>query len=150
MHKRASYSIIAGLIALAMVGGAAYWLSLPQPVDELSLRIYADPMTENLLLAFENGDYAEFSRDFDDAMKNALNLAGFQQLRSQFDSKIGDYVSGSKTFIKGERAGNYIIAYYRASYTSEPAGVAVKVVFTSDNGPAKVTGLWFSSPKLTS
>lgn len=147
---KASYVIILLIVALAAVGGVAYWLSLPQPVDEVSLRIYADPMTENLLLAIENGDYAAFSRDFDDAMKNALNLANFQQLRSQFDSKIGDYVNGSKTFIRGERTGNYIIAYYKANYTNEPAGVTVKVVFTSGNGPAKITGLWFSSPKLSS
>lgn len=147
---KASYVIILLIVALAAVGGVAYWLSLPQPVDEVSLRIYADPMTENLLLAIENGDYTEFSRDFDEAMKNALNLANFQQLRSQFDSKIGDYVNGSKAFIRGERTGNYIIAYYKANYTNEPAGVTVKVVFTSGNGPAKITGLWFSSPKLAS
>ncbi|MDI9609026.1 MAG: DUF3887 domain-containing protein [Candidatus Verstraetearchaeota archaeon] len=147
---KASYVIILLIVALAAVGGVAYWLSLPQPVDEASLRIYADPMTENLLLAIENGDYTAFSRDFDDAMKNALNLANFQQLRSQFDSKIGDYVNGSKAFIRGERTGNYIIAYYKANYTNEPAGVTVKVVFTSGNGPAKITGLWFSSPKLAS
>lgn len=132
------------------MGGAAYWLSLPQPVDETSLRIYSDPMTENLLLAIESGNYTEFSRDFDDAMKNALTLANFQQLATQFDSKIGNYIPGSKAFIKGERTGNFIIAYYKAEYTNEPAGVTVKVVFTSGNGPAKITGLWFSSPKLAS
>lgn len=147
---KASYIIIILIVALAAIGGVAYWLSLPQPVDELSLRIYSDPMTENLLLAIENGNYTEFSRDFDDAMKNALNLANFQELRSKFDSKIGDYVPGSKAFIKGERTGDFIIAYYRANYTNEPAGVTVKVVFTSGNGPARITGLWFSSPKLAS
>jgi len=119
-------------------------------VDETSLRIYSDPMTENLLLAIESGNYTEFSRDFDDAMKNALTLANFQQLATQFDSKIGNYIPGSKAFIKGERTGNFIIAYYKAEYTNEPAGVTVKVVFTSGNGPAKITGLWFSSPKLAS
>lgn len=147
---KASYIIVVLIVALAAVGGAAYWLSLPQPVDEISLRVYSDPMTENLLLAIENGNYTEFSRDFDDAMRNALNLASFQQLRSQFDSKIGHYVGGSKAFIRGERTGGYTIAYYMANYTNEPAGVTVKVVFTSGNGPAKITGLWFSSPKLAS
>ncbi|XRH75366.1 MAG: DUF3887 domain-containing protein [Candidatus Methanosuratincola verstraetei] len=150
MRVKVSRIIIVLIVALAAVGGAAYWLSLPQPVDEASLRIYSDPMTENVLLAIENGNYTEFSRDFDDAMKNALNLASFQQLASRFDSKIGDYVPGSKSFIKGERVGDFIIAYYKANYTNEPAGVTVKVVFTSVNGPAKITGLWFSSPKLAS
>ncbi|MDI9644580.1 MAG: hypothetical protein QFX35_05115 [Candidatus Verstraetearchaeota archaeon] len=147
---KASHIIIIMIFALAFVGGAAYWLSLPQPVDEVSLRVYSDPMTENLLLAIESGVYSDFSRDFDDAMKNALNQTGFQQLRLEFDSKIGDYINGSKTFIKGERIREYIIAYYKANYTNEPAGVTVKVVFTSGNGPAKITGLWFSSPKLAS
>lgn len=147
---KASYLIIALIAALAVVGGVAYWLSLPQPVDESSLRIYSDPMTENLLLALESGNYTEFSRDFDSAMRNALNLANFQQLQSQLDSKVGHYVPGSKAFIKGERTGNFVIAYYKANYTNEPSGVTVKVVFASENGAMKITGLWFSSPKLAS
>ncbi|MBC7120840.1 MAG: DUF3887 domain-containing protein [Candidatus Methanosuratus sp.] len=148
--KKSSFVIIAVIVALAAVGGIVYWLSLPQPVDEASLRVYADPMTENLLLGIENGNYTAFSRDFDDAMRNALNLTNFQQLISNLDSKVGHYVSDSKTFIKGEQTGNYIIAYYMADYTNEPAGVTVRVVFTSDNGPEKISGLWFSSPKLAS
>ncbi len=150
VRVKSSQIIVVLIVAMAAVGGVAYWLSLPQPVDEVPLRIYSDPMTENVLLAIENGNYTEFSRDFDDAMKKALNLASFQQLISQFDSKIGDYVPGSKSFIKGERVGGFIIAYYKAIYTNEPVGVTVKVVFTSGNGPAKITGLWFSSPKLAS
>ncbi len=141
MRMSASRIIIVLIVALSAVGGIAYWLSLPQPVDEASLRIYSDPMTENLLLAIESGNYTDFSRDFDNAMKNALNLAEFQQLKSSFESKIGHYVPASKTFIKGERIGEFVIAYYRADYTNEPAGVTVKVVFTSGNGPAKTAGL---------
>jgi hypothetical protein len=43
----------------------------------------------------------------------------------------------------------FIVAYYNASFTMEPSGVTVKVVF--DTGSAhQVAGLWFSSPKLNS
>ena len=33
---------------------------------------YADPATENILIAMNNGDYASFSKDFNDTMKSEL------------------------------------------------------------------------------
>jgi hypothetical protein len=142
--------IIISIVALAAVGiglGAFYYYTqMPQPVDETALRVYADPMTENLLQAINTVDYSSFSEDFDSTMKSGITEQSFISMCSTFQSKVGNYTS--KTFVRGESLQGYIIAYYSAAFTDEPAGVSVKVVFSSVNGSMKITGLWFDSPKL--
>jgi hypothetical protein len=144
--------IIISVMALVIVGVALgaiyYYTQMPQPVDEASLRIYADPMTENILQAINTVNYTSFSKDLDSTMKSSFTEQTFTSMCSTLESKIGSYVS--KVFIRGESLQGYTIAYYNATYTDEPAGVSVKVVFSSDGGAAKISGLWFDSPKLRS
>lgn len=142
--------IIIAVVALVIVGvglGAYYYYTqMPQPTDEMSLRVYADPMSENLLQSTNAANYTSFSRDFDSAMMAAFTEQSFSTMCSTIQQKVGSYTS--KTFVRGEAFQGFTIAYYNASFTNEPAGVTVKVVFSSPSGPAKVSGLWFDSPKL--
>ena len=144
--------IVISIVVLAVVGiglGAIYYYTqMPQPVDEMSLRIYADPMTERVLQAINTINYTSFSTDFDSAMRSGITEPSFISMCSTFQSKVGNYTS--KAFVRGERLQGFVIAYYSAAFTNEPANVSVKVVFSSDGGPAKITGLWFDSLKLRS
>lgn len=144
--------IIIALAALVAVGVAVgllyYYTQLPQPVDEAALRAYADPMAENVLLSIGAQNYTSFSSDFDAAMKSAFTVPSFNSMCSTIQSRVGGYVS--KAFIRGESLQGYTIAYYNASFTGEPAGVTVKVVFSHSGGAPKVSGLWLDSPKLRS
>lgn len=142
----------AAIIAVAILVAAGigvfayyYYYVLPQPVDEASLRAYSDPMTENVLQSINTGNYANFSADLDSTMKSSINQTAFNQLCAALYSKVGNYTS--KDFVRGEILQGFVVAYYNASFTGEPAGVTIKVVFTSSN-PVKITGLWFDSPKL--
>jgi len=141
-------AIIILVLAIACIGLGAYYYytQMPQPVDEMSLRIYADPMTERLLQALSTGNYSSFSADFDPAMKSGIPEQTFASMVSTFHSKVGNYTS--KAFVRGEALQGFMIAYYSAAFTGEPANVSVKVVFSSGGGPAKISGLWFDSPKL--
>jgi len=140
------YSVIVVLIALVVVGVGVYFLTLPAPVDVNAVRGYADPMTENLLVAMNEGNYNRFTQDLDSAMRSALTEGVFNQTASTIKSKIGSYVS--KEFWKAERDGSFISAYYMARFTDEPAEVIVKTVFSETGERAYVSGLWFDSPKL--
>lgn len=138
--------ILGALIILVSAGVWVYQDSISK-VDEMSVRIYADPMAENILASIELEDFASFTRNMDAAMKAAYTPEELAKLHSLLQGKVGDY--GSKTFVKAERSGDFIITYYKASYSNEPAGVTVRVVFSvNTGGPALVSGLWFSSPKL--
>ncbi len=135
--------------AVVTVAGTWWFMDRQGRVDEMSVRVYADPMTENILATIESGDLANFTRDMDATMKAAYTPDQFATLQSLLHTKVGTYMG--KTFKSAERSGDYIVVYYKASYTDEPAGVTVKVVFSvNTDGAAKVSGLWFSSPKLAS
>lgn len=139
--------LIAGIIVVA--GGIWYYMDASTRVDEMSVRIYADPAAENILASIESGDLASFTRDMDTAMKAAYTEAQFTALRDTIHAKIGGYEG--KAFTSAERSGEYIVAYYKVDFSDEPAGVTVRVVFTvNTGGPAQISGLWFSSPKLAS
>jgi hypothetical protein len=100
---------------------------------------YANQMTEDILLAMNENDYAKFSEHFDEAMKSALPEATFQQNTSQIKEAIGEYVS--KTFWKTATEDGYTAVYYKAKFTLEDE-ITVKVVFLETEGKVYVSGLW--------
>ena len=139
--------IVAGIVVVA--AGVWWYMDQQSRVDEMSVRVYADPMAENILSKLESGDLANFTRDISPTMKAAYTSDQFATLQNLIHTKVGTYQG--KTFTSAERSGDYIVVYYKASYSNEPAGVTVKVVFSvNTGGAAQVSGLWFSSPKLAS
>ena len=111
---------------------------------------YAGDITENILVAINNDDYAKFSQDFDTTMKNAINQQSFeQQIITGVKGKIGDYVANSKKFLQAASvAGGDAVVVYQAQYTTESASVAITISFKDINGKPMVDGLYFNSPKL--
>ncbi len=110
------------------------------------VRGYADPITEQILVAMNKDDYAMYSEDFDQTMKNAMTEAVFDETNTVIKSKIGDYVS--KEFWKAESKDQYTIVHYKAKFTDEPGDVTVRVVFQEIDGGMKVSGLLLNSPEL--
>ena len=110
------------------------------------VREYADPAAEEILSALSDGDYEKYTQRFDRTMTAAVTEDVFNQTVDLIKAKIGDYVS--KEFWKVEEQGLNTIAYYKAEFTEEPAGVEVRVVFQKSKEEMKVSGLWFDSPKL--
>ena len=140
------YALLAVIVIVA--GAAAYLLLRPPPLDEAEVRGYADPISENILQAFNSHDYASFISDMDQTMRAAFTMHVFNETVTVTNSKIGDYVS--KEYWKAERSGGYISVYYRARFTDETSDVTVRVVFSEDSGGHYVSGLWFDSPNLRS
>jgi hypothetical protein len=141
---------IAGLIAIAVIAIVVVVLLAGyvgrEEIDVAQVREYADPITENILLAMNEGNYTKYSGHFDQPMKNAMPEAVFNETNAMIKSKIGDYVS--KEFWKVESKDQFTIVYYKAQFTQEPEDVIVKVVFQEIMGEMKVSGLWLDSPKL--
>ena len=149
LNPRVTAAAIIAVIAIASIGIWFYVSSLSQPVDEVSLRIYADPMTENVLHSLEVGNYTSFLRDMDQKMRDAFTESSFAGLHDLLLSKVGHYEA--KTYSQAGRSGEFITVYYKALYSMEQVGVSVKVVFTTDSGGSTlISGLWLNSPKLAS
>lgn len=106
---------------------------------------YADPITDSILAGYNNDDYAAYSRDFDEQMKNALPEKVFRQTRELILGKVGLYKSRalSKVLLKD----SYKIVIYNGEFEKE-SGVEIKVVLNKYGDKDLVSGLWFNSPKL--
>ena len=137
--------IVAVIVAVAISSGCMEKSGV-EVADVGQVRGYADPVTEQILAAMNGGDYAMYSEDFDQTMKNAMTETVFVETNAVIKSKIGDYVS--KEFWKAESKDQYTIVHYKAKFTDEPAEVTVRVVFQEISGEMKVSGLWFDSPEL--
>ena len=141
MKKRiAAIFVLTFFVAFLLSGCAA-------SLNHSDVASFADPMTENLLIAMNANNYSAFSKDLDSAMKNAVPKDKFPALISQIEGKIGKYVPNSKQFVKAYKTGKFTNVVYKAKFTNE-SSVTVRVVFDKEGGVFKVSGLWFDSPKL--
>ena len=132
--------IICGiLIVLVTMLGVSACASKPEPE-------YASQITESILQAMNEDDYAKYTEHFDEMMKNAVTEAVFEENNSLIKSIIGDYES--KEFWKVEEEDTYTIVFYKAKFNQEPDDVIVQVVFQEIWGTIYVSGLWYDSPKL--
>jgi|GEM_PF-4772490 hypothetical protein len=91
--------LFAACLLIVMGGGCSKKAGVS--VDQQSVLSYANPIVDNLLAGFNEGNYAKFSRDFDHQMKTALPEATFNQMRQSFVPKLGLYKS--KTFSKAQK-----------------------------------------------
>lgn len=145
MEKKVWIKVLAAALIAAVVFSFAGCSSLSE--TDVS---YAGPMLDNVLTGIKDNNYAEFTKDMDDAMKKALPEDTFHSMVATFQEKIGDYQS--KTFGAAAPATENNVAYtkviYKAKYTKETGDVLITISFTDSNGTKKVSGLLFSSPNL--
>lgn len=138
--KNKLFCLVSGITVL-LVLVTALSACAPKPEPE-----YAGKITEDILLAINEGNYGKYSEHFDEAMKEALPEDVFEQIRAQIKSGIGDYIS--REFWKTTEQGSYTAVYYRAKFTGETELATVKIVFQEIDGRVYVSGLWLDSPGL--
>lgn len=131
--------ITAGILSTLLMVTVVSCATKPEPE-------YADTITEGILQAINENDYAGYTKHFDEVMKNAVPESLFRQTRTAIKEQIGDYIS--KTFWKVTTQDGYTIVVYKAKFSQEPKDVTVRVVFQEISGEIYVAGLWFDSPKL--
>jgi len=103
---------------------------------------FSDPIAENILVSMNNGDYAGFSRDFDDVMKRELSEAAFPEFLSAINGSVGNYVEGSMNLTGVKVENNLTTASYTVDFEGME-GVTMDVVFQKIDDKMKVVGLWF-------
>lgn len=101
---------------------------------------FSEAKTDNLLAGMNAGDYAVFSKDFDQDMLNGIPEAGFAKLKADRDAKLGLYVSRQVNRVV--RSGDFYAVIYDAKFEKDDA-VSVRVVFRVAE-PHEVSGLWFN------
>ena len=105
---------------------------------------YSEAKTTNLLSGMDAADYATFSRDLSDKMKQAIPADGLAKLRTQVTDKIGKYRSRQLDSVV--RQGEFITVIYLARFETDDK-VTVRVTFDALE-PHLIGGLWFDSETL--
>jgi hypothetical protein len=106
---------------------------------------YAGPMLDNVLAGIKDNNYSEYSKDFDDTMKNAMPQDKFSQMVTQIQSQLGDYVS--RTFEAAAPVTqdnvNYTKVVYKGKFSKTTKDVMITISFDEVNGQKKVAGIFF-------
>ena len=103
---------------------------------------YSEEMTENMMAGMKAGDYAAFSKDFDQAMLDAMSQEAFVKLKGDYDGKLGTYVSRKVNRVMQSQSGKFMAVIYDATFEKDDA-VSIRVVFRADD-PHQISGLWFN------
>ena len=109
---------------------------------------FADTAAEEYLVSANNRDFESFSKHLGKEMEEALPEEEFLKFADQIEEIIGNYVEGSKEFVKVEKQSGYINVIYNTEYTEEPAGVIFTLTLQKVDGEIRIGGSWFNSPKL--
>ncbi|MBF7097267.1 DUF3887 domain-containing protein [Alkalibacter mobilis] len=135
------------LVSLLLIFAGCSTSELKNEID-----LEGTPKVESMLVAFNEGNYAGFSKDFGPLMQGAMTEENFiGVLRPTITEIIGEYEEGTLTLekvTKQEHEGvSYISAIYKGTFTDEDGDVAVTIWFTDDDD-MKIETLILNSPKL--
>ena len=99
------------------------------------------PITENILAGINTRDYAVFSKDFDDRLKEELSADNFDELLAAVDEGYGTFKEGTLKFQGFNIENDITTANYIADFTKK-AGVAVQTVIQKTGNTTLVVGFW--------
>jgi len=132
------------IMAISIVGCA-------QKADNSAVSAYADDITEKMLLAYNEDNYAQYIQNTDDQFRAAVSEDKMKQGNQVVRDKIGNYVLGSKQYTDAVKTTQnnlkYVAVRYTAKFTNETGDVVITMVF-DDNESHQVGGIFFNSPKL--
>jgi hypothetical protein len=98
-------------------------------------------MLDGVLKGISERNYALFSADFSDAMKKAIDEAGYPKFLASMDGALGQF--RSRTFLGATKArsrgGSLDIVEYKAAY-EKAAEVSLKIYIADRDGRRMIEG----------
>lgn len=123
-----------GLLTLAVAGA-------PVGTSDQQVRSLAEPILDNLLAGFNQGDYAKYSKDFDAALREAIPEKKFQQVREDILKKFGKY--REKNYLGFLNQEPYTVALWKGAFAGTQNDILIKLVLSKRQDKVLVVGLWF-------
>jgi hypothetical protein len=109
--------------------------------NDSEVRTVADPILEMVLTGFNQGDYALYSKFFDDMLKDAITEKKFRQVREDILKKLGKYQS--RSYLGFLNKGRTTAVLWRARFSGGDDDVLIKLVLSKRGDKVRVSGLWF-------
>ena len=132
---------LVGIFLLTVVFLAMPAAAAPFGKDDGQVKAVAEPILNNLLAGFNEGNYAQYSKDFDDAMREAIPEEKFQQVRKDLIEKLGKYKSKKYLGFLNQQA--YTIVLWKGDFDATPENILIKLVLSKRQDKVVVAGLWF-------
>jgi len=107
-----------------------------EKVSADEVKAYADAVVDKMLAGINEKDYAKFSGDFDQQMKDAVTEAKFGEIYNQ----LGE--CESKGIISADKYQGYTRAYYKGKSSGMSRDVTFTIVFSA-SGDKKVSGFFY-------
>ena len=132
---------LVGILVLVVLLGAVPATAASFGKDDRQVKAVAEPILDNLLAGFNLGNYVQYSRDFDDAMREAVTEKKFQQVWGDLVEKLGQYKS--KKYLGFLNQQPYTIVLWKAVFDGTQNDIMIKLVLSKRQDKVVVAGLWF-------
>lgn len=109
--------------------------------DDAQVMAVAEPILDNLLAGFNQGNYAQYSRDFDDTLREAISEKKFNQVREDIIKKMGTCKDKKYLGFLNQQANTVVL--WKAACTGASNDILIKLVLSRRQDKVVVTGLWF-------
>ena len=100
----------------------------------------ADPMLDNIFDGIKTEDYAKYSRDFDDTMREALPKKKFQKVNQEIRNQIGNYQY--REYLGFLNKNDMTIVLWKGRFDKTKDDILIKLVISKKDERYFVTGLW--------
>ncbi len=121
-----------------------------EPADfwqyEKNIEQVAEPLTEQMLQAFNEEDYGRFQSYLSEKMKTALPESAFKKMAGELKSKFGSYKT--KEVMNIELREEYMMVNYKGLFSQTTDPVLIRMVLVQENGKTCVGGIWLNPMKL--
>lgn len=133
--------LLGGVLCLVLLlGGTGASGEVVGHTDKEVQRV-AEPILDNLLAGFNEGDYQKYSRDFDATLKEAIPEAKFKAVRQDIFKKIGKYQA--KSYLGALNQAPHSVALWKGRFSGTDNDVLIKLVLSKRHDRTYVVGLWF-------
>ena len=136
MRKKVTGILLIIILACSLPAGAALL-----GTDERQIKAAGEPILDNLMAGFNNDNYAQYSRDFEAALREAMPEAKFKQVRSDLIEKFGKFKS--KKYLGFLNQQNHTVVLYKAAFDGTQNDILIRLVLDRQQDKVKVAGLWF-------
>jgi hypothetical protein len=130
-------SILVLIVLLVAMPAAAAFIG----TDNGQVKAVAEPILDNLLTGFNQGNYAQYSKDFDPTLREAIPEKKFQQVREELLKKLGAFKSKKYLGFLNQQA--YTAVLWKGAFAGTKDDVLIKLVLSKRQDKVVVIGLWF-------
>ena len=135
--KHFAYGIIVGLMFFLSASTQAEVIG---KTDE-EVQLVAESVLDTILTGMKTENYATYSKDFDETMKEALPEEAFLAANKQILESMGEYKS--REYLGFLNKGEMTVILWKGTFDKTDDHLLIKLTLSKREDKCLVTGLWF-------